>query len=46
MMNLEPEWVLKTIESLKMYKAPGPDGIPNDFYYPPFRRGGVVIVEC
>ena len=31
--NLEPEWVLKTIESLKMYKAPGPDGIPNDFYY-------------
>jgi exonuclease III len=26
-------WIRKTIESIKMYKAPGPDGIPNDFYY-------------
>ena len=27
------DWLFQTIESLKMYKAPGPDGIPNDFYY-------------
>ena len=27
------DWLFNTIESLKMYKAPGPDGLPNDFYY-------------
>ena len=27
------DWLVKAVESLKMYKAPGPDGIPNDFYY-------------
>ena len=26
-------WVYKTILTLKMYKSPGPDGIPNEFYY-------------
>ena len=27
------DWLLSAIESIKMYKAPGPDGIPNDFYF-------------
>ena len=31
--DVDGDWIIKTIETLKMYKAPGPDGIPNDFYY-------------
>jgi exonuclease III len=27
------DWLIQTIETLKMYKAAGPDGIPNEFYY-------------
>ena len=29
----DEDWLIKTIESIKMYKAPGADGIPNEFYY-------------
>jgi exonuclease III len=29
----EDDWLIQTIMSLKMYKAAGPDGIPNEFYY-------------
>ena len=29
-MELDPS---AAVEALKMYKAPGPDGIPNEFYY-------------
>ena len=31
--DISKDWLFQTIESLKMYKAPGPDGLPNDFYY-------------
>ena len=31
--NPSEDWLIKTIESIKMYKAPGADGIPNEFYY-------------
>ena len=27
--DLSKDWLFQTIESLKMYKAPGPDGLPN-----------------
>ena len=29
----EKDWLEAAIEGLKMYKAPGSDGIPNEFYY-------------
>ncbi len=28
-----PCWLQKLISSLKLFKSPGPDGIPNEFYY-------------
>ena len=29
----EEDWLIQTISGLKMYKAAGADGIPNEFYY-------------
>lgn len=29
----EDDWQVPTIETLEMYKAPGPNGIPNEFDY-------------
>ena len=29
----EEDWLLPVLESLKMYTAPGADGIPNEFYF-------------
>ena len=29
----ETDWLVETIKTLKMASAPGPDGLPNEFYY-------------
>ena len=29
------DWLYQTTDGLKMYRAPGADGIPNEFYYLP-----------
>ena len=40
--HIEEHWIYKTICNLAMYKAPGADGIPNEFYYI-FRRNPYLL---
>ncbi len=37
------DWLIQTITGLDMYKAAGPDSIPNEFYY--LLRGNVQLIN-